>query len=425
MFSMTDSINKLSRLLLLRRPDELAAALEHLQELTGKSNIAERVWNENEERFEKKLGLLKVKSGATPQQQYEVLLAQVGRAEQELSVVAKRYGFDRLGTEQAMEQLLSFGAKISPYLRGFFLKASVARAYLRRYPPVGQVEHLGYRNVDELLEREDIFELFAALRFSESKAWADKFIAGYADLRPDDFEHRRIRMLTINPKKWRALAAPFVKKKYHNLSHSKEMGIVFAIPLPSRADGMRLRALALLEHYFAEVNFYATLFEIQAKSPKNHFGRGVVVAILGDLDHKLRQTKKSFCWPILQRYVAKDPRQDWRFFAPHVMPEAVHWRRGLSAIAKFAKRRRLTNLSFWEEDFDWVGKRTDGAHSVLTLNAEDLIFSYAKDLSFGKHYFYHWRESLWNKIFSEAVGEEHMIELMAANLSKGQVCELS
>ncbi len=84
----------------------------------------------------------------------------------------------------------------------------------------------------------------------------------------------------------------------------------------------------------------------------------------------------------------------------------------------------MSHLSFWEQDLDWVGVRTDGEKSILTLNAEDLIFSYANGLPFKKHYFYHWRESLWNKIFSECVGEQRMIELMATNLTRGKICDI-
>ncbi len=420
---MSEAIKQLSRLLLLRRPDDLGMALEHLEKLTGAKQVAERVWRDNEERFQSKLESLKLRSGAAPKAQYAALLGQIGRAEREFVRWGAGHGLSGVVETGSMGRLLKLGASISPYTRGFFLKPAVARAYLKKHPPVGQVKHLGYRSVNELLEREDIFELFAALRFSEDKKWADSFIDSYKDLTPNDFERRAIRTLVVNPDKWRKLAASFVKKKYHNFSHSKEMGIVFAIPLPSRADGMQLRAMALLQHYFAEVHFYATLFELQAKGA-NHFGKEVVVAIQGDIKHPQIQTKKSFCWPILQRYVAKDPRQDWRFFVPHVMPEALHWRRGLHALAKFAAKHQIPDLSFWEEDLDWVGLRSDGTKSILTLNAEDLIFSYAKGLPFGKHYIYHWRESLWNKIFSEAVGEERMVKLMAANLSKGQICEI-
>src|SRR3989338_3440254 len=104
---MSESIKQLARLLLLRRPDELAASIGHLEELSGATGIAERVWSQNQERFEKKLKVLKVKSGATSREQYQALLAQVGRAEGELSSVAQRHGFGKVGEADAMERLLS------------------------------------------------------------------------------------------------------------------------------------------------------------------------------------------------------------------------------------------------------------------------------------------------------------------------------
>ena len=53
---------------------------------------------------------------------------------------------------------------------------------------------MGYKDVDELISREDVFEIFAAIRLFEDPQWFnDIFVNNYLNLTPDDFEKGRSR----------------------------------------------------------------------------------------------------------------------------------------------------------------------------------------------------------------------------------------
>ena len=45
------------------------------------------------------------------------------------------------------------------------------------------------------------------------------------------------------------------KEKYHNISHLKEMGVVFVIPITLGISGELMRMFILILHYLNEVPF--------------------------------------------------------------------------------------------------------------------------------------------------------------------------
>ena len=58
-----------------------------------------------------------------------------------------------------------------------------------------------------------------------------------------------------------------LEKKYHNISHLKEFGIIFVIPLPIDTAGETTRMFTLLLHYLHEVPFYSDLFRKYSTQP--------------------------------------------------------------------------------------------------------------------------------------------------------------
>ena len=418
-------LQKLSKLLLLKHPRDAGRLLLNLERYGHDGDVVERMLAENDKIFAQKVKTLGLSVKDAPEEIYDALLKQIAKAETELTALVD--GDEQNVSERHLEKLMRLANKAHSERRGFFLKPKVAKKILTAYPPEHLIQALGYRNVAELLRRENIFEIFAALRFTQAGEWMNGLLDHYAKLTPADFERRAIKTMILPAAKWYPLAEEFIKKKYHNLSHSKEMGVIFLISIPGQFQGLHLRALALLLHYFWEVTFYARLFALKAKHVPERFGQELVVAINGDVRDKQKKYKQSDCWYILQRYLAKDPKKDWRFFEPHVMPEALHWRRGLDSLAIMQKKyaRRLPSLGFWQADMDWVAQPFSrrGKSSILTLNFEDLLFSYAQRLPYQDYYFYHWRESLWNKLFASFVGEEQMEQNMLHYLGEGKICE--
>lgn len=54
---------------------------------------------------------------------------------------------------------------------GYFLRKEKAIAFLKNEPPKKVMEYLGYNSMDEMLAKEDLFEIYSALRFVEGSEW--------------------------------------------------------------------------------------------------------------------------------------------------------------------------------------------------------------------------------------------------------------
>ena len=127
-------------------------------------------------------------------------------------------------------------------------------------------------------------------------------------------------------------------------------------------------------------------------------------------------------WLIIQRYLAKEDENDWRLFEPHVNPEAIHWRRAESLLAKAGDLADgfSADLAFWQ-NLNWVGdyfKDETGAETLASFNLVDTAMSLVMRKELIK-YLYHHQEALWNRIFAEYFGEEKLEELIKENIVKG------
>ena len=125
------------------------------------------------------------------------------------------------------------------------------------------------------------------------------------------------------------------------------------------------------------------------------------------MEQHLPESSKSQ-WLVIQRYLAKDDENDWRLFAPHLNPEALHWGKASEDLILAAdmlsnknKKERLSpELSFWY-DLDWGGdyfKDEVGNDVLVSFNLVDTVMSLVKEKEMVK-YLYHHQEALWNKIF--------------------------
>ncbi len=120
---------------------------------------------------------------------------------------------------------------------------------------------------------------------------------------------------------WLYTIETFVKKKYHNISHLKEFGVIFVIPVFLNVPGEILRMVSLIKHYYYEVKFYSDIFRNFAKEPD--FSQKLILTLKGDLLNEHLPESDQPQWMIIQQYLAKINENDWRLFEPHVNPEAI------------------------------------------------------------------------------------------------------
>jgi predicted transcriptional regulator len=399
--------------------DVIRVAEERLTALTGKVGVLDKIMEENWTSIDGRLNILGLTRESSAKEVYEALIRKIDTDDASF--------YNALGQPQVTEPadwqrvLDIIVAAIKPS-KGFFLKKEKAIEFLRAEPPLKVIEALGYDNVDELIAHEDLMEIYCALRFLQGGEWLNTvFFKQYEKVTPDDFEERDITPIALQ-KKWGTLAEGFMKKKYHNISHLKEMGIIYVIPLPLEVSGETLRNLALLLHYFNEIPFYSDIIRKFANMPET-FVENLKSLLRGDvLDTPLPEVTNKMPWMVVQRYLAKEDEYDWRLFGPHINPEALHWEKAEHLLMVVARSIDgfSTDLAFWK-NLNWVGdyfKSDAGIDVLVSFNLVDTAMSLVQEKEMVK-YLYHHQESMWNKIFLEYFGQEEMEAMMKEYIIKG------
>lgn len=391
---------------------EFVAALERV---TGKPNVIEGIFLENERIVGEKLAMLNISHAASAQDVYDALVSKV---EADDLKILELVGHASLRGHAASVAVVEFvkSAYGGPR-RGFFLKHEKAREFLRAVPPVNILRALKYESVDEMLKNENLEEVYSALRFLEDAEWQNEvFFKQYETLLPSDFEERDIEMRALG-EKWAPIAEAFVAKKFHNVSHLKELGVIFVIPVFLGMSGETLRLVSLLLHYFHEVAYYADAFR-EYKKDKSLFAPSVISMLRGDvLEKRLPEELPEVARPrflVVQRYLAKIDPNDWRLAEPRVNPEALHWQRAEDDVMQLHPE-----LGFWN-GAGWVGDffKTDlGEDALISLNLGDVVMTLVKRKEV--RYLYHEQEALWNKIFADYFSVKELEDMSRKNIVQG------
>lgn len=405
-----DQYQKLARILRIE-PESLVSLESSMEKVTGRKNIIEKIYIENDTLVDRLVNEFYVVN-PTFENVSKAIIDRLKHLDIQLQ--------DALGHPSLFNDKESLFATAEYLVDGDkynFLKVEKAKDMLRKYPPAEIMKFLGYGNVDQMLEKEDIFELFCALRFIETTEWMHNFFSlAYNDITPDDFEKRKINVIVLK-RRWLKAAEIFMKKKYHNVSHLKELGVIFIIPIPLDTYGELTRVLTLVLHYKNEIAFYTSLFDKYSRDPD--FNLQFQSLLRGDVNNET--ASEGFRWRIVQRYLTKDNPNDPRLFEPHINPEAVHWYLAEEDLSKLTVKFPGTAFGFWK-GLDWVGDFfPDKANQeeLVSFNLIDTVMSLVeKEKIF---YLYHHQEALWNKIFQEYFSFDEMRSMMIGNFKKGYI----
>jgi len=383
---------------------------EKMEKISGKKGILDEIVKENEKRVNKTLGILKCRDYRADRVR-RALITAVQEDDRKLFKLFKKPSGT---TGTGMKTLFNFALELADIDKLFVLKKEKAAEILRKNPPLNILKALKYKDIEELLKNEDLNEVFCALRFVETNDWMHKtFDETYKKLTAQDFEKRDVKLLVLSGK-WLKIAEKFVQKKYHNVSHLKELGTIFIIPLKIETPGETLRVFSLILHYLHETKFYSELIEKYSQQPD--FGDKIIELLKGSNPNE--NVKAD--WLIIQQYLAKNNEDDPRLFLPHINPEALHWKKAEQDIARLGERFENINIEMWL-DVDWVG----AFFKVNALREElvsfDLIDSCMSLVSKEQRikYLYHHQEALWNHIFEEYMGAANLEKMMIENFDKG------
>jgi hypothetical protein len=281
-------------------------------------------------------------------------------------------------------------------------------------PPRQLMAKLGYDTVDAMFEGEEFDEIYPALRFSEGSEWLSQYNELFKTVTRDDYEERDIRIVVMDHDKYVDLATHFVEKKLHNITHTKELGIIVVVPMHAeRMRGLALKSLPLLLHYLNEIKLYSTFFKL--KSHKKNFGEIVVNTLIADPGNASQMAGQYIHWRVIQRYFGKlKDESHLEAFEPHVQPEDLHWRRAEDLLYQIDPE-----LEFWK-DRDYVGFNFD-EKTPVSLNLFDVSFAYSNSEPYENRYVYHFRESLWNEIFVTYMGYPNLREQILQQLDNDMV----
>lgn len=397
---------------ILRADKDIILNLERKMNASfGVSGVLDKMMAENEELIRGRLDTLGVGRNVDAKEVYDALISKIEADDNELF---KLCGQPSPSSPEHCSRMLLKAKTIAAPKKGLFMKTDVARKFIENEPPRKVMKALGYDTVSGLIHGEDIFEIYASLRFIEGSEFLNgTFFKQYETLTPDDFEERDIEVRGLGPR-WVEMSEGFVKKKYHNISHLKEMGLIFTLPITLGISGEILREFSLILHYFNEMNFYTGIIKKIAGESET-FSKNLVSLLRGDaIDKRLPEGEKAK-WMVIPRYFAKDDENDWRLFEPHINPEAMHWEKAERLLDALP-----VDLSFWR-GMNWVGddfRTNTGIDVLVSFNLVDTVMSLVKNKEMIK-YLYHYQEAFWNKIFSEYAGEEKMEEMMANHLLDG------
>lgn len=402
---------------ILRTKSEVILEMEKkMSEITGKEDVIDNLIKENEHRVSRTLSLL----GCHDYKAESVFRALITKLQEDDRALYELFKRPSGTTTQGLKTLFNFALELADIEELFVLKKEKAEEFLRKNPPPNIIKVLKYKDVDELLKKEDLIDIFSALRFIETNEWMHQaFDEFYPTLTPDDFEKRKIDLRVLSVK-WMRATEKFVKKKYHNISHLKELGVVSVVPLKIDSPGELLRVFSLILHYLHEVDFYSKLFERASK--QEDFSKRLISLLKGENPEGAIPTKKGINWLIIQQYLAKDNKNDPRLFIPHVNPEALHWQKAEQDISHLGKRFDNIDIEMWL-DVDWVGgffKKKSDSEELISFDLVDNVMALVQKEERIK-YLYHHQEALWNKVFEEYMGFENLEKLMIKNFNKGYI----
>ena len=388
------------------KPEIIKKMEEKMNAITGKTGVLDNLVKENEHRVSRTLSLLNCRD-YTAENVSLALITKLQKDDRAIYELFKSY-----------QTLFNFALELANIDRLFVLKKEIAEDLLRKNPPPNILKALGYKNAEELLEKENLYEIFAALRFIETNEWMHEFFdKSYQNLIPLDFEERKAELIVLS-EKWLKIAEKFVKKKYHNVSHLKELGLVFVIPLKIDTPGETLRVFSMVLHYLHELDFYSRLFRKATLS--EGFSKRLVSLLKGENPDIGVFKNDDTKWLIIQQYLAKDNPNDPRLFIPHLNPEALHWKKSEQDISNLGKRFSNIDLEMWL-DLDWVGgffKNKKGEQELVSFDLVDNWMALVnKDQQL--KYLYHHQEALWNQIFEEYLGKDSVEKYLLDNFDKG------
>lgn len=273
----------------------------------------------------------------------------------------------------------------------FVLKHDKAKDLLRLNPPLKLIKNLGYSDIEKLFAGEDFDELYAALRVVEDVHWLKAYNALLKSVTSDDFEIRDITIIAMNREKYADITDAFIRKKLHNVAHSKEMGIVAVTPVDgSQSKGLVLKTLSQLLHYVNEVVIYSSFFRLKAGD--SDFGKIVSHTLADDPDNASQMVGNNVHWRAVQRFYGKLGGEPRSSISKLAYLYDINWHRIEDLICQIDPE-----MEFWRDN-EYVAALFDSY--PVSLNLTDVSLNYATGTQYEERHARYFCDSLWNELYA-------------------------
>jgi hypothetical protein len=401
----------LSQLLAADEP-LFSLAIKDLESASGKSGMDVRLISEIIEKTHQTARLLDLDaSDTTGEELYRALLNKIKLHDQHL---VKLIGGSEPEDVQSLLPLIKKAAESAKIPRSaWVLKRSVAKRLLQETPPKNVMKQLGYSSIESLTKRENLGEIYGALRFAESPAWLKKFNGTYKNLSASDFETREIEIIVLDKIRWVNLTEDFVRQKRHNITHLKELGVILMLPTKLQSlPGITITALPLIFHYLNEIRLYSAFFKLQ--QVKHNFGKIVAETLNADTRLSTVMAGSRVHWRVIQRYYGKLENETHpEIFEPHVQPEDLHWRKAEELLFEMDPI-----LGFWK-NMDFVGVMA--GKMPVSFNLIDVSMAYCTGAPYDHRIYFHMRDSLWNELFMRYMGHQSLESQILQQLDNNMI----
>lgn len=265
------------------------------------------------------------------------------------------------------------------------IRRSVAKNILRENPPRKLIRHLGYRSLESLLKREDIDELYAALKYIETPAWQKSFYKKLANLSPSDFEIRSASIVVMPASNWQTVNWKSA------VSTVSVLGVVSLWPAAGKSTthwlGAYLAAIKALESL--RLASYSLMAMQTAPSFGKYFSRQIELGIAPPA----KIAGQPVHWRTLNHYYGHLPAAGLPLFQePYLQSLRLH-------KASPGKLLSVIHPIFrWWADNEHLAMGT--TTKPVSLNIADIALNHANSSPYTQRLNYNHRLSLWDELIA-------------------------
>src|SRR5688572_5196132 len=166
----------LGKLLKAKEP-LLDLAIKQLEDLTSKPGIDTKLIGEIYAKAYDRAGQMGLDPDFTGRELYQSLINRVKADDERLAKMLG--GVDPQDVGEMVPLLVKKAEELEIPRSGLFLKPKVAKRMLRQMPPPQTMARLGYKKIDAMLAKENLYEIYGALRFAEDGAWLNNYLKQY------------------------------------------------------------------------------------------------------------------------------------------------------------------------------------------------------------------------------------------------------